>query len=286
MKTVCRHCGQATAAADVPAGTCPHCGQPLNHPEAADGRLGVSPALDQAPPIAASDPLAQFVVFDREGDPVREPLTRAGRSTHLRPATSASLGSRVAVPRSVLYLQGILLAVVALVFLLLGVLIGRRLQPPSDPAAALPKPCVVSGQVLYLDRAKRRTPDVAAVVLVLPVNSLPQEKASPYGLRPADEPPEDNHAGLRSVREIGGDLGRTDHEGRYELLVSSSQPHFLLVISSRIRRQKEKMAKRDLAQIGSYFLAAAELIGRNKYVWKEIASIGGSRQRLQPVVFP
>lgn len=283
MNTVCQHCGQIRQANAELEGSCEHCGEPLHAP----------PRTDIVPPISANDaqvadtpdPLAEFVVFDRDGDPVPGPAHSASSARSDLPRDSEIDYERVAVPRSVLYMQGVLLGIVAIGFFVLGILVGMRVRNPSDTTAVVPRPCVVTGSIAYKDESDRKTPDAGAVVILLPAEKLPQKKSPPHGLRPDDELPDDDHAALSAIREIGGDYGRTDADGRYELLVTSSHSYFVLFISSRLRQRGEELAKRDLAELGSYFLPADKLIGRNKYVWYQVASIRSTHKRLKEMVF-
>ena len=281
MNTVCPHCGQVTSAETPGVETCEHCGEVLDVAAVDDQSVQEVQVGDLPAAAATEDALAEFVVFDREG-PTGIPVVHAPRQS----PSGAGAGElrrgdtdyrRVAVPRSVLYMQGVLLGTVAVGFFALGIVVGMRIGDSQDVAEELPQPCVVTGAVVYRDELERKIPDDQAVVLLLPADSLPQKKPPPSGLRPDDEPPGEDHPGLSAIREIGGDYGRTDSEGRFELRVLGAQPFYVLYISSRLRRSGEELAKRDLAELSAYFLPAQDLIGRNKYAWRHVASIRGSR---------
>jgi hypothetical protein len=171
----------------------------------------------------------------------------------------------VAIPRYVLYLQGGLLGIVALVAFAIGMLAGGAIltQPPA-PAAA--QACVIRGSVTYAS-GPRQLPDEGAVIAILPQSQTkPDEKAPVAGLRPDDPTPGDTNRGIAILREIGGAYARTDANGRFELQVPDRGRYLVLVVSNRsLLRSVEQIQTGDILKIGPYFDNAADLLGNHRY---------------------
>ena len=176
------------------------------------------------------------------------------------------------MPRSVLYLQGILLGVVALAAFALGVQIGGGVgQPGGDSDASGPQE--ISGTVLaaFGDGAAR--PDEGCVIMAFPEDVRPSvnERASAEGLRPGDPLPGGGDSRLLAVAAMGGAYARADEKGEYRLQVPGAGGYFVLFVSRSVRRgSDEAMNRTDLAQLGRYVAPATELLGDRKYVWRRI----------------
>jgi hypothetical protein len=68
---------------------------------------------------------------------------------------------------------------------------------------------------------------------------------------------------------MGGAYARSDAEGDFKLQVPRGR-YFVLIISGNSERaSSEELDKTQLAQIGRYFVPATELIGRNRFQWRE-----------------
>jgi transcription elongation factor Elf1 len=171
----------------------------------------------------------------------------------------------VAVPRYVIYLQGGLIAVVALVAFILGLAAGGTLLTgPTAPDA--PQACVIAGSVTYSAGA-RQLPDDGAVVAVIPQSAeRPDEKATVVGLRPSDPMPGDAHRGVAMLRELGGGYTRADAAGRFTLQVPDRGQYLVLVIShERQLRSAVEIRTADLLKLGPYFENAADLLDKHEY---------------------
>ena len=188
-----------------------------------------------------------------------------------RVSTATDL-DRVAVPRRVLYAQGILLAVVAVASFVLGMLVtgGGGTKVAVDAA---PVPCVLSGAVVYATGGGRNLPDEGSVVIVLPTEQRPAPtgKAPVEGLRPGDPIPRGDSDNLRIIQSIGGAYARTDNEGRYQLTLPDAGRYFVLIVSkNKYRAAGEELDKADIAQLGRYVQPPTELLGESKYAWREV----------------
>jgi hypothetical protein len=210
------------------------------------------------------DPFSQFLVYDDETELVYadedEEETPYAEDVPVDP-------TKVAVPRRILYMQGVLLGVVAVACFALGVVVGLGTSGPSDDDDVA-QPCVISGRIAFGDGADATTPDEGAVAIVVPRHEHPDQKADIDGLRPQDPKPDENHPGLQVIRSIGGDYARADDDGRFRLQVADTGEYFLFVISAN-RPRSDDMQPNDLAQIGRFFQLTPDLLGGNDYRWQE-----------------
>jgi hypothetical protein len=200
--------------------------------------------------------------------------------------TSSSGGAEntelVVIPRYVLYLQGGLIGVVALVAFAIGMLAGSAmLTQPPPPAAA--QACVISGSVTYAS-GPRQLPDEGAVIALLPQSQArPDEKAPVAGLRPDDPTPGDTHRGIAILKSVGGGYARADANGRFQLQVPDRGRYLLLVVSNHSQlRSIEEIQTGDILKLGPYFDNAADLLGNHSYKLTP-RSIGGDDEI--PVAF-
>ena len=171
----------------------------------------------------------------------------------------------IAVPRWVLYLQGGLLAVVALASFAIGVLAGSTFTG-SSAGPREPRACLIEGTIHYAS-GNRQLADEGAVVAVIPQNQQrPDEKAPAIGLRPQDATPGESSRGVAILRELGGGYARADERGRFQVRVPDRGKYLVLVISrSRQLRSLDEISTQDLLALGAYFDNAADLVGRQKY---------------------
>jgi hypothetical protein len=175
----------------------------------------------------------------------------------------------VSVPRSVVYLQGLLLGVVALVFFVFGLIVGSGTR--SELGLAPLRPCVITGTVLYEDHARHALPDESSIAIIVPSSTRPDQKAAVEGLRPADPEPGETHPSMAVIRSLGGDYARIDRHGKYRLRVTTPGRYYLLIVSHHARRESNQQPEaNDLAQIGRYFVPATSLLDSQRYTWKEL----------------
>lgn len=266
IKFPCESCGQVLSVGSRKAGRrakCPKCSAPLMVPGAEEAADLMAERRHQREAAAEDDPFAQFAVYDDEMEVVYE--------TDDEPPQPSGPVDRnlVAVPRIALYTQGVMLGLVALVCFALGVIVGGGFASNDGTARAAPRPCVIEGTVTYVGSTNREIPDAGALVLALPKDEKPEERASSEGLRPQDAPPLEEHPGLKMVRAIHGAYARTDGEGRYRLRLPDVGEYYVLFVSHGAERSAADTFDHDhLAQIGNYFVPAHELLGDKKYEWK------------------
>jgi hypothetical protein len=178
---------------------------------------------------------------------------------------------KVALPRYVLYGQGVLLAGVAMVALVLGVVIGRLSGSNVATPTSEVKTCYLTGTVSYTSSGGSVSPDAGAVVIVVPQDRQPSRDAKiPIeGLRPGDPLPQPDQPAIARLKAIGGDYDRADERGNFKLRVDRTGEYFVLVVGRNAPRQStERPEGVHLAQMGRYFLPASELIGDQRYAWR------------------
>lgn len=179
---------------------------------------------------------------------------------------------KVAVPRRVLYFQGLLLALVAVVSFALGTQV-RRPAPNTNPMLARP-PATLTGQVTY---GGDHQVDAGAVVVVLPHDRRPEPESrlDVAGLRPSDPAPLDDHPTLRALRALGGELSRTNAQGAYQVRLPQTGRYYVLIISRRgVRGENDRVEVTDMAQMGRYFASATELLEDRRYLWRTMTLTG------------
>lgn len=271
IKFACEHCQKRLVVGTRKAGTqadCPSCGKPIRVPEpppAGAAGLGGDGASSAWPPTIAPagqglHRFEEFIVYDDDEELASDPAAEPAPPPPSR---------HVVVPRTVIYIQGVLLAVVAVVSFLLGMLAGGAGDRAQQQAAS-PTPFTMRGRVEYLSASGRLRPDEGAVVVLLPQNARPEAGAKwpVAGLRPGDPPPDENDHTLRAIQELGGDYARTDMDGRYHVDGADTGEYFLLVISRRgIRSDNDPPKRSDVAQIGRYFTPTLDLLQSNEYQW-------------------
>ena len=199
------------------------------------------------------------------------PADQVASASYPQPAAAdpPPRSDRVLVSRRVIYLQGVLLAVVGSGAFALGILVARS---GVDSGAALSAGrdglCLVRGCVTYRMRSGRAMPDTGSAVLVLPADARPDEKLPHLGLRPSDAWPPDEHSVWRALHVLGGGYARADRHGRYELELPKTGTYWLLVLSAHSRRGAGKsLPVKDLAELGRYVDSAPDLLGADDYRW-------------------
>lgn len=285
----CDKCGQKLRVSDDKAGLqakCPKCKSALivpaqtspaenlepdrNEPAPPANEAATRPVTVQvqpAPMIRVDDTdslmLPEIVIRDDSEDWVREPSPNPVRDETLIDY------DKVAVPRRVLYLQGGLLGVVALVSFVLGMLMSGG-TATRQTAGIVAQPCVLSGQITYGDESR---PDGGSVVIALPVDRRPTTDArvAIEGLRPGDPIPADDNISLRTIRSLGGDFVLANDEGHYQMRLPEQGRYHVLFISRRTARSgSDQLEVTDVAQIGRYFANVLDLIDDRNYEWRTL----------------
>ena len=274
IRFACPHCRQKLSVSSRKAGqtgNCPRCKQKLTIPEPAiaSPAAAVAAAADVSAVTGDKEAGAGGGPAEREEAPPRFEDAHDFElvfDTSDESAASAAPAAPdlIAVPRLVLYLQGGLLAVVALVSLAIGLIAGGALSGGAAPAG--PRACTLEGTINYA-AGNRNLPDPGAVVAVIPEGGpRPDEKALVTGLRPGDTSPAENHQGIAVLRQLGGGYARTDNRGRFQVQLPARGKYLVLVISqARQLRSLDEIETADLLKLAPFFDNAAELLGRQRY---------------------
>jgi len=291
IRFACSTCGQRLSVGSQKAGTsavCPKCKATITIP--ADSAEPETPQVVPEPP-----PLGQSVLvvptsggypssppsqggttndepptFDFGGgiEIVYEtPSTSPARAARKRADDEASTDfDRIALPRYVVFVQGILLAVVGIVCFLLGMAVGGAVSE-SGNRTEVPMPVALSGKVSVAARGNR-TPDSGAVLILLPYGAKPDEKGSLVGLRPGDDPAE-NAPARDFIRRLGGKVAVCDQLGEYTVNLPDRGRYHLLAISGTARPPREqRVDPQEIVQIGKFFDLRSDPLKDRRYQWR------------------
>lgn len=215
----------------------------------------------------AGDPFyGEFIVYDEER------VGEHGETAETASATARTLLDRVAIPRAVLYAQGVLLAVVGLAGFVLGVLFGST-QEPAAEQAAVTEVVTLSGWIRWQDDSASEQPDEGAVILAFPRDSRPEadQKLDIAGFRPGDPQPTDDHPALQTLYRMGGAAAWASSDGHFRLRLSAGDYYVLVLSRGAFRQSSQQPVPEDLSQIGRYSKRATELLGSSAYRWQELA---------------
>lgn len=264
----CEHCRRSVTVSSRLAGqetSCPHCRQSILVPAPASA----SPTPD-APHAAAVPP-------PRQAPPPLAPP----------PAPSSFPGQQsrddvVVVTHTVVWMQGSLLVLLALLGFVSGYFVARSYGPVATHVA---QPSFITGTVKYQKADSSLVADRNAVVLLFPVRDAPDRtsKLSVYGLRPQDTSAGPSDSSESALRAIGADICRATTEGFYHLRVRDQGDYFVLYLSAHLQRSSDEPLDRQmLAELGRYVDRANELLGASAFAWKRV-TIRGDQEMNQVI---
>ncbi len=215
------------------------------------------------PPIASDERdrfLAQVVVDTRPFD------------THRSGSNAEYIVDprRVAVPRSAIYLNGVLLILATIGCFSFGYLAGQGVERRRNRVTEDLSPRLVTGRVTYQSAGGERLPDGGAVVIAIREDERPQlqEKVQSAGLGPADPAPDARHSEVAKLSQLGGNYARTDAAGEFQFQVAQPGRYFLLIISHAGRRSPDvELSRTEMAQMSRLFSAPQDLIGDRRFRW-------------------
>ena len=267
IRFACHHCGQRLSVNDEKVGKkakCPKCKGSLTVPTAAAAAAQLAEIRAERAGAEVEDALSEFVVYDDDTELIYS------TEAEYYPAVETDVNAAyVAVPRWAIYVQGILLGIVALVAFTLGIMVGAVSVPDAvEPQAE--GPVVLTGHVTFVNSANQPIPDEGSVVIAVPTTVRPDQKIEINGLRPDEELPADDHPGVRILHELGGGLTRVDMDGNYRLQLAGPNRYFVLMLSRHARPQEGTTPDREhLAEMGRYFSDSYQLVDpeKYKYLW-------------------
>lgn len=252
IKFRCSHCdkllsiGRKKAGAEV---ACPQC----------QTKITVPPDDQPAPATDSPDNLfSEFQVYDDEYD---EPELIYEDNPATDSAASGTLNERLSVSRRVIYWQGALLGIVAVLFFLLGLLIGSSSQPRSGTADDI---SVVSGTIVLEDSIG----DEGAVVFLLPTESRPDARFEAEELRPGRVFTSANPE-VPLIRGFGGNVCTANRAGQFEMKVTSNREYVLLVVSANATRGGE-LDSDFHTELGHYFSSLDNLTEGRACFYKKV----------------
>ena len=276
----CPHCHRPLKARTDARDTqvkCPGCRKLITVPSKDKGNvLRAMRAADHAKERnSVEDVYAEFVVYEDE-----QLDMETGEVTKLVHDELERSEDDIVLPRRVVYMQGALLAIMAVLGFSLGAVFGWLIGSHSSDAGHLT--AKLTGRVTYITRDNQSEPDVGAVIIALPTDRRPDEKLNSSALRPDRPPPGRRHSVVVVIESIGGAFARADSRGEYQLKLSSVGDYFVLLISgNRKRRRGQQPASADVAQLGRYFLSPTQLLGDHEYRWYEQAIDGALRREVE-----
>lgn len=241
---------------------CPKCRAPIVPPPEEDAGAAGRPAAECA--LAHPPPPAVAI----NAGPIWEDMTKPPETAG---PTLASHRDLVPVSRRVVYLQGVLLGLVAVSAFVLGILTARSWPRAGDSGSSLQidRPCTVHGHITSRSLDGKTTPDSGCVVLAVPTERLPDEKLDYVGLRAVDPPLPPVHRTMRRLAALGATCARADEQGGYRIELPRGGTYFVLFLSRRPCRPGRKFPNRkDLAELGRYITSAFDLLDDRQYAWR------------------
>lgn len=164
------------------------------------------------------------------------------------PSVSDDGSQKISLPRRIVYFQAALLGVIATTFFVFGMMVGT-LTSRNQMEQELGD-CTVSGRVVW-DSDGRRIGDQGAVVLLLPLDKVPDRRLNPNSIHPDQFEPIDNSV-IESILELGGAVVRTNSSGDFDVQVNSPAKYSLVVVSHH-QTTNRPLEKKEMAALSSYF---------------------------------
>lgn len=177
-------------------------------------------------------------------------------------------GNKLLISRKILYVQAALFAVVGLVALWAGYQLGRAVGPPAsyNPGGAA-NDVQVHARFTYTTPQGDLATDSGTVLMVLPVDKVPQRPIDPAALHPQQPAPGQNDPAVLALEELGGRYARAEANGTCQMQLPQGGRYHLLYISRQTRRARgESIPAAHMELLGSYFARPDVLIGTQRYV--------------------
>ena len=204
------------------------------------------------------NPFDEFQVFDDQYDEP-ELVYQDGETSDA--GSAAKLNDRLSVPRNLVYVQGALLGIVAILFFFLGLIVGSAGK--SDKNAKVDS-ATVKG-LIVLDNS---VADEGAVVFLLPTRQRPTSKFEAEELRPGRTFTSANPE-VPIIRKFGGNVCTTNQAGQFEMKVKPNQEYVLLVVSANGSRRGELDSDYH-TNVGHYFTSLDDLTEGKVCFYKKV----------------
>ncbi|MGA2031864.1 MAG: hypothetical protein ABSG68_06390 [Thermoguttaceae bacterium] len=287
----CPHCRQLLSIGTRKAGTaivCPKCGAAQTVPAQSDAALDLPPraagkaaydssevlAMIEAPTQSAlTEPAAHGPTQPALAEPVAgQGTAQASRAPVPPPPTLQFVPSdMILFPRRTIYVQAILLVILAMLAFVVGYFVGRgnaSYEKQVSEEAQIRQRILVEGKLVYNPGTGRIAGDEGSVVIALPSKTFPGHPLSVQGIRPHDSMPAESHDTLRAIRDLGGAYARCSVSGDFSLFVPDAGKYCVLLISRHAMRPKDlEPDEIDVEAMGKYFDEPETLLGPCKYKW-------------------
>ncbi len=287
FKFACEHCDRVLSVSSSKIGRrakCPGCGESLTVPDKDAAVESMKQRKATPDDEEAVDPFAQFMVFD-DAELVYETADFKPKAKEQTPVDH----DKVAVSRRIVYVQGVLLGVVALSFFMFGILVGSATKPDRIPTNAVGgNKCSLTGIISYRNGANGEQPDSGAVVVLLPKGTPPDERVAALGLRPNNPPNTETARAKHAIREIGGYWATANDNGEFKVEVASSKTYYVLYVSGNANRQAGSPTPqqvKDITEMEEYIFPASDLLGQNQFRWQLVTVLSKNPMQLENVMF-
>jgi hypothetical protein len=197
------------------------------------------------------------------------PIERERPSKQRRPDVPEGM---ILYDRDVLYLQAVLIFVIATAMFIGGFLWGRFSAPDSDGTGFASNEeggdgYLVMGR-LRIESNRVPAPDQGAVAILIPISSDSSTPIPVDGLRPQDRPPGPNSRGLQKINELGGIFVKADAMGEFTVVLPRTGDYHVLLISKGARREPgSSIPSENVRSINTVFANAEYLISDRKFYW-------------------
>jgi hypothetical protein len=238
--------------------------------------LNIELTREDVRPAKLEPDFKSIIVFDDVPAMLNTPVVSAAPALEVRPEPAPAAvpfdPRLVAVSRTVLYAQAILIAAVAILSFSLGYFAGRGAgQPTPEELMANAQPVLVEGDVVYQTNGGD-SPDTGAVVIAVPHSRAPGQKFSIQGLKPADPLGPDGavNPAIQAVETEGGAYVRADQNGQFRMNIRPGK-YWVLAISAASARPAGMLPTiHDVKTLGRYFENAADLLADRRYQLAEV----------------
>ncbi|MEC9092563.1 MAG: hypothetical protein VX438_07660 [Planctomycetota bacterium] len=219
-----------------------------------------------------SNPFSEFQVFDDDFD---EPELIYEPDTSSSSDLKQKLNDRLSIPRRMVYIQGVLLGIVAVLFFLLGLMVGSKADSAKGSQAN--NRSLVKGRVFVGNEIA----DEGAVVFLFPSKLRPAGRFETEELVPGRSFTSGNPE-VRLIRNFGGNVSTVNQAGQFEMLVQSNREYVLFVVSANSKRTRDLDSDYH-SNVGHYFTSLDHLAADRVCYYRKVMPIG-SRENLGQIL--
>ncbi len=172
----------------------------------------------------------------------------------------------IVLPRWVVFFQAAMLLVVGVTGFFFGLMVARLGGDASGIGQGVDSRLV--GQVVWGDGEELR-PDSGAVVVAIPATIQPDQRYSSRPLHPDRFVPLGN-AAIDAIRKAGGDVTRTNDDGKFDLFVTGPGKFQVVVVSAHRTRREGGLSRVEAAELGAIFQDPEELVAGREFSVREL----------------